>query len=173
MIHRSEDLNHSKTESPQQLERRGKSGNSLRLNRPFKSPLLKAISDQKEKNEESPTTPKVSSTASPLLRESKRNRSPFPSPVNVKNQPKRIRLSAQLRKINIEDLRRKESELDQEIIQLQQEGLSIEELDHQIDLLHRYNDIKDIAQIVMGRLAELEGVTVKTLHQKYNVPLHD
>lgn len=84
-----------------------------------------------------------------------------------------MRLSTQLKKISVEDLHKKESELDQEIVQLQQEGLSIEELDHQIDLLHRYNDIKDIAQIVMGRLAELEGVTVKTLHQKYNLPLQD
>ena len=31
-------------------------------------------------------------------------------------------------------------------------------------------DAKDVAQIVMGRLAELENVTVKSLHQKYGAP---
>ena len=72
-----------------------------------------------------------------------------------------------------DDLRKRETELDEEIGKLQAEGLVIEELDHQIDRLHRYNDIKDAAQIVMGRLAELTGVTVKSLHLKYDLPLRD
>ena len=74
-------------------------------------------------------------------------------------------------KLSVEDLRLKEALLDQEIAELQSESLSIEELDRQIDLLHKYNDIKDVAQIVMGRLAELENVTVKSLHEKYGAPL--
>lgn len=74
---------------------------------------------------------------------------------------------------SLEHLHRREAQLNDEIAQLQSESLSIEELDHQIDLLHRYNDIKDIAQIVMGRLAELDNVTVKSLHEKYGAPLGD
>lgn len=74
-------------------------------------------------------------------------------------------------KPSLDDLLQREAQLDREIAELHSESLSIEELDHQIDLLHRYNDIKDIAQIVMGRLAELENVTVKSLHEKYGAPL--
>lgn len=70
----------------------------------------------------------------------------------------------------MDDLREREAQLDREIAELQTESLSIEELDRQIDLLHRYNDIKDVAQIVMGRLAEIENVTVKSLHVKYGAP---
>lgn len=169
---RSEDPNDCKIESPHQLRGHRKSGISSKLNRPFKSPLLKTLSEQKGEKQESPSTPTLPS-GTKLYIENKRSRCPFQSPASIRIQPKRMRLSTQLKKISVEDLHKKESELDQEIVQLQQEGLSIEELDHQIDLLHRYNDIKDIAQIVMGRLAELEGVTVKTLHQKYNLPLQD
>ncbi|XP_055607981.1 DNA repair protein SWI5 homolog [Uranotaenia lowii] len=40
-----------------------------------------------------------------------------------------------------------------------------------MDLLHKYNDIKDATQKVLGALAVLEGVTVKEMHEKYNLPL--
>lgn len=169
---RLEDLNGSKIKSLKHSEKRSEFGGSSKLNRPFKSPLLKTLCDHKVEKGTSPITSRVPSQIKPSPRENKRN-STFRSPVCSKNQPKRLRLSTHLKEINIEDLLEKESKLDQEIVQLQQEGLSVEELDLQIDLLHRYNDIKDIAQIVMGRLAELEGVTVKSLHQKYNAPLCD
>lgn len=35
--------------------------------------------------------------------------------------------------------------------------------------LHLYNDIKDATQIVLGRLAIIEGVTVAEIHRKYNL----
>lgn len=35
--------------------------------------------------------------------------------------------------------------------------------------LHQYNDIKDATQIVLGRLAIVEGVTVAEIHQNYNL----
>lgn len=88
------------------------------------------------------------------------------------NRPKRARLSIGIKdKSSLDDLLQREKQLDREIAELQSESLSVEELNRQIHLLHRYNDIKDIAQIVMGRLAELENVTVKSLHEKYGAPL--
>ena len=89
---------------------------------------------------------------------------------------KRTKLSSTLllparSKPSLEELSKHEMELDREIASLQSEGFMVEELDRQIDLLHRYNDIKDVAQMVLGRLAELEGVTVKSLHEKYDAPL--
>lgn len=35
--------------------------------------------------------------------------------------------------------------------------------------LHKYNDIKDVTQHVLGRLAIVEGVTVAEIHRKYNL----
>lgn len=92
------------------------------------------------------------------------------SPLQRGNNLKRARLSLKS-KPSLDALLQRENKLDREITELQSQGLSIDELDRQIDLLHRYNDIKDIAQIVMGRLAELESVTVKSLHERYGAPL--
>lgn len=64
----------------------------------------------------------------------------------------------------------KESELDEEIASLKNCGYKIEELQSHIENLHQYNEIKDAAQLVMGRLAELEGVTTKEIHERYGVP---
>ena len=68
---------------------------------------------------------------------------------------------------------RREEELDKEISSLKDLGLEVEELQGHIKNLHEYNEIKDAAQIVLGRLAELEGVTVKEMHDKYGVTVLD
>lgn len=43
------------------------------------------------------------------------------------------------------------------------------EKDEIMKALHRYNDIKDATQEVLGRLAIVEGVTVAEIHRKYNL----
>ncbi|PVG03218.1 hypothetical protein CPB86DRAFT_810849 [Serendipita vermifera] len=42
-----------------------------------------------------------------------------------------------------------------------------------IKLLHSYNESKDAAQILMGKLAVLQGVTVRQLHEKYGLLVDD
>lgn len=42
-----------------------------------------------------------------------------------------------------------------------------------MDLLHKYNDIKDATQVVLGAIANIEGVTVKELHNHFQLPLTD
>lgn len=39
-----------------------------------------------------------------------------------------------------------------------------------MDLMHRYNEIKDGMQIIIGALANVDNVTIKNLHEKYNLP---
>ena len=162
-------------DSPQLRNRRTVFGDVCKLSRPFKSPLVKTPLPKENSSPSTPTT-STSSELHSSLRGNKRNQqSSIPSPLSAQSvgksaQPKRLKLSTEM---NLEDLHMCEAKLDEDIAQLELEGLSVEELDHQIDLLHRYNDIKDIAQIVMGRLAELEGVTVRSLHQKYGVPISD
>lgn len=70
-------------------------------------------------------------------------------------------------------LHKQEAELDEEITSLKNSGYKTEELQRHIEDLHRYSEIKDAAQLVMGRLAELEGVTIKDMHEKYGVPVTD
>lgn len=40
-----------------------------------------------------------------------------------------------------------------------------------MDVLHKYNDIKDATQKVLGALAMMEGATAKEMHVRYNLPL--
>lgn len=39
--------------------------------------------------------------------------------------------------------------------------------------LNRYNYAKDIAQTLMGRMAELKGTTIKNIHEDMGVPLNE
>lgn len=171
----------STLESPRRNGTLRKIADTSKLNRPFKSPMLKLPTPSR--GESSPTTPTPSNVHTDD--KNKRNISAISSPLSsrsigkgnvtpLSNRPKRARLSAGIfDKPCASDLHQREAQLDREIAELQSESLTVEELDRQIDLLHRYNDIKDVAQIVMGRLAELENVTVKNLHEKYGAPLCD
>lgn len=40
-----------------------------------------------------------------------------------------------------------------------------------MELLHKYNDIKDATQVIISRLANMEQVTVAEIHKRYNLPL--
>ncbi|RDD38712.1 DNA repair protein SWI5-like protein [Trichoplax sp. H2] len=42
-----------------------------------------------------------------------------------------------------------------------------------IDKLHQYNEIKDIGQILLGKLAEVEGVLVKDLYDRFGLDMED
>ncbi|XP_022325389.2 DNA repair protein SWI5 homolog isoform X1 [Crassostrea virginica] len=60
-----------------------------------------------------------------------------------------------------------------EIAELESRGLKIEMLQLHIDKLHLYNELKDYAQMVLGRIAVLEGVRTKDLYPRYNLDLGD
>lgn len=40
-----------------------------------------------------------------------------------------------------------------------------------MDLTHKYNEIKDAAQTVIGVLANIKGVTLKKIHDELNLPI--
>ncbi|PWN54419.1 Swi5-domain-containing protein [Violaceomyces palustris] len=42
-----------------------------------------------------------------------------------------------------------------------------------IKLLNEYNEVKDATQVLFGRLASLEGVTSKTIHERYGIGPED
>eukprot|EP00474_Spongospora_subterranea_P010849 CRZ11307.1 hypothetical protein [Spongospora subterranea] len=53
--------------------------------------------------------------------------------------------------------------------QLQERQTRKVALDEYIDVLHRYNEIKDVAQTMLGRLAENERVASRTLYARYGL----
>ncbi|XP_032089548.1 DNA repair protein SWI5 homolog isoform X2 [Thamnophis elegans] len=73
----------------------------------------------------------------------------------------------------VEELKRKELAVDQEIAQLKAEGYNLEELENHITLLHEYNEIKDAGQMLLGRLAAIRGVTTKDLYPEFDLDLND
>ncbi|XP_058709980.1 DNA repair protein SWI5 homolog [Poecile atricapillus] len=96
-------------------------------------------------------------------------RAPIPSPKSF--QP--TGASEEVLRCEIEELKRKDLALDQEIAQLLSEGYSLEELDKHISLLHEYNEIKDAGQMLLGKLAVIRGVTTKQLYPEYDLELSD
>ncbi len=46
-----------------------------------------------------------------------------------------------------------------------------DELQLHIDNLHQYNEIKDTGQLLLGKLAEVEGTTTATLYQRFGLHL--
>ncbi|XP_064379770.1 DNA repair protein SWI5 homolog, partial [Dromaius novaehollandiae] len=96
-------------------------------------------------------------------------KSPIPSPRSC--QPDGA--SEEALQYEIEELKRKDLALDQEIAQFLSEGYSLEELEKHISLLHEYNDIKDAGQMLLGKLAVIRGVTTKQLYPEYDLELSD
>ncbi|BFZ20586.1 hypothetical protein BsWGS_23625 [Bradybaena similaris] len=64
-------------------------------------------------------------------------------------------------------------ETDTEIHKLESAGYSEGELQSHIEKLHEYNEIKDVGQMVLGRIAVIEGVQSKDLYEKYGLKLSD
>uniref|UniRef100_A0A8C4Q3C1 DNA repair protein SWI5 homolog n=1 Tax=Eptatretus burgeri TaxID=7764 RepID=A0A8C4Q3C1_EPTBU len=72
-----------------------------------------------------------------------------------------------------EALQRKLVALDAEIEELTQEGCQLDELEVHIEKMHEYNEVKDVAQMLLGRLAVVRGVTTRDLYEDYNLQLED
>lgn len=48
-----------------------------------------------------------------------------------------------------------------------------EELQVHIDKLHEYNEVKDMGQLLLGKLAEVEGTTTAALYERFGLKLED
>uniref|UniRef100_M3ZH50 DNA repair protein SWI5 homolog n=2 Tax=Xiphophorus TaxID=8082 RepID=M3ZH50_XIPMA len=97
----------------------------------------------------------------------KKVNSHFKSPLQVPDSPK---VSPEE---EVAELQKKKEQLDSEIAQLEEEGCRVEELDQHIDKLHEYNDIKDIGQSLLGRIAALRGTTTRDLYAHFGLELDD
>lgn len=53
-------------------------------------------------------------------------------------------------------------------------GMDIEaDMNSYIDWLHRYNELKDAGQMLLGKLAELQGLTTKEMYGRFSLDLED
>lgn len=75
------------------------------------------------------------------------------------------------REEQLEALKSKEKELDREIAELLAKGIDAD-LQPQMQALHRYNEMKDSTQMVLGYLADVEQTTVTELHKRFDLPLN-
>ncbi|KAM4876483.1 DNA repair protein SWI5 homolog [Thomomys bottae] len=117
-----------------------------------------------------PRTPGLSRT-DPGLNRSRRGpfRSPRPSPKSGQADG----TSEEFLNLDIQKLKDKKDMLDKEIYQLISEGYSVDELDDHISQLHEYNDIKDVGQMLLGKLAMIRGVTTKELYPEFDLDMSD
>ncbi|GIX97355.1 hypothetical protein CEXT_284051 [Caerostris extrusa] len=63
----------------------------------------------------------------------------------------------------------KNEDFKKEIGVLKEEGFKEEQSKWYIDKLHDYNEIKDVAQMVMGRIAVHEQTTVRAVHEEFRM----
>ncbi|XP_077986390.1 DNA repair protein SWI5 homolog [Glandiceps talaboti] len=75
--------------------------------------------------------------------------------------------------LDITKLNKKTSDLDKEIDALKDEGYREEELSVHICKMHEYNELKDTGQMLLGKLAELEGVPVRDLYKTFELDIAD
>ena len=69
-------------------------------------------------------------------------------------------------------LRRRLEEVEVEMNTLEN-NYSEEELQAHIDTLHEYNEVKDMGQLLLGKLAEVEGTTTAALYEQFGLGLED
>lgn len=75
-------------------------------------------------------------------------------------------ITKDLKMVEIELCKKKASDLAQEI------GIkSVDtEIKSFIKRLNQYNELKDVAQALLGRIADLRGTTIKEVHREFEVP---
>lgn len=60
-----------------------------------------------------------------------------------------------------------ETDLDSQLVELE----SLTDGEKLLDELHKYNDIKDMTQLVIGSLSIIRGVTAAELHREFDLEL--
>ncbi|XP_068735658.1 DNA repair protein SWI5 homolog [Montipora capricornis] len=140
----------------------------------FKPSLLTANSSDSEsqiasKTQKTPTfTGRRSSLAS---RSGSKLSRPFKSPLQSRELCAPDEEKASLLD-QIQTLEEKLEVLNKEVEELSKEYCEGELQEH-IDKLHEYNEIKDVGQLIIGKLAEIDGTTTKAMYQEFGLDLDD
>ncbi|KAJ7334334.1 swi5-like zinc finger protein [Desmophyllum pertusum] len=104
-------------------------------------------------------------------RSSSKLRQPFKSPLQTRLQNTVVEDKVSLLE-EIDSLKAKLDILNKDITELSKE-YSEEELQLHIQKLHEYNEIKDVGQLLIGKLAEIDGTTTRAMYQEFGLDLED
>ncbi|XP_017886370.1 DNA repair protein SWI5 homolog [Ceratina calcarata] len=63
--------------------------------------------------------------------------------------------------------------LDRQLSDWKAQEAEVRSTQETMSLLHEYNDIKDITQMVLGAIAMINKSTIKDLHEQYDLPVQD
>jgi len=72
-----------------------------------------------------------------------------------------------------DELRKKCGQIDTQIVELSAQGVLEDEHERYIRSLHEYNGVKDLVQMLLGRLAEKRGITLTKLYTEFGLELSD
>ena len=149
-----------------------------RLNQPFHSPvcltLEKKLQQEKEKDlphSQQPTQPQLNTTQEPsIFKIPKFQDSNNAQPAWLRSHVTNYDAVSLTKEIDV--LKHKIIEKDKEISKLSAD-YDTEELQHHIKKLHEYNEVKDIGQTLLGKIAEVDGVTTTHVYQRFSLTLDD
>ena len=73
----------------------------------------------------------------------------------------------------IQKLKLKLKEVESEIEGLATDNYCEDELQVHIEKLHEYNEMKDVGQLLLGKIAEVQGMTTAALYEQFGLKLDD
>ncbi|XP_043290052.1 DNA repair protein SWI5 homolog [Venturia canescens] len=97
----------------------------------------------------------------------------FETPDEPNNQETTEESFSADKKAKYQELCNIEKELDAEIEKMKAQLEAGPSMKETMNLLHEYNEIKDAAQKVLGAIANMQGVTIASLHKEYNLPIDE
>ncbi|CAL7938088.1 unnamed protein product [Xylocopa violacea] len=71
------------------------------------------------------------------------------------------------------ELVEREKILDQELSDLKAQEIKFRSSQETMNLLHKYNDIKDATQMILGAKAVLNGTTIRDLYEQYGLSMEE
>ncbi|KAL7672597.1 hypothetical protein ACOME3_007481 [Neoechinorhynchus agilis] len=72
------------------------------------------------------------------------------------------------------DLRKEIEDLEKELLELgSANDVECDESRRYRDLLHEYNDIKDVAQILLGQIASIDQCSIKQVSERFGIGDND
>ncbi|XP_060068064.1 DNA repair protein SWI5 homolog [Ylistrum balloti] len=105
----------------------------------------------------------------------RRSSSSFKSPLHnqASNQKKTVLSHPDVLRNEIKKLEETTKNVQKDIDSLKNSGFDVAELTTHMDMMHHYNEIKDVGQMVLGRIAELDGVRTRDLYKEYGLDIND
>lgn len=114
---------------------------------------------------------------SAIKQSSRRSRLPFKSPARNSHpkptgEPPQSSTAAEEAAGDVAKLRERLEEVEKEM-EVLSASYSEEELQAHIEKLHEYNEVKDMGQLLLGKIAEVEGTTTAALYERFGLELDD